>query len=134
MQRCESQEKFNKTFSKQWGGGGGPARQRARAATRAAFQYLTLCVAFQRSHKYLKCGNNAEAPLKSRGEQTEAGWLQCLSKVLIKPHSPSPTETKLNKQRLAGAHFLSSSPTASPPPPLPSLLPLSFCDKRVPSN
>lgn len=62
-------------------------------------------------------GNNAEAPLKSRGEQTEAGWLQCLSKVLIKPHSPSPTETKLNKQRLAGDHFLSSSPTASLPLP-----------------
>lgn len=26
-------------------------------------------------------------PLKWRAEQTETGWVQCLSKVLIKPHS-----------------------------------------------
>lgn len=28
-----------------------------------------------------------QRPLKWRAEQTETGWVQCLSKVLIKPHS-----------------------------------------------
>lgn len=118
MQRCESQEKFNKTFSKQWGRG--PAGQRAQAATNPpVLDTVRGLPAFPQIFEVWlqQRGNNAEAPLKWRGEQTEAGWLQCLSKVLIKPHSPSPTETKLNKQRLAGAHFLSSSPTAPPAPP-----------------
>lgn len=57
-----------------------------------------------------------QRPLKWRAEQTETGWVPCLSKVLIKPHS----EHHWNQTKQTGAaqrhtkksgvaHFLSSS-------------------------
>lgn len=92
-----SQEKFNKTISH---GGRGP-----RQSAGEALQLISVLDPVPSPVLWLFpqifevwFAATMQRPLKLRAEQTETGWVQCLSKVLIKPHSKVPL--KPNKQEL----------------------------------